>query len=159
MNRLLMSGLALAVITGGAFAQSAAPAPAGTPPAPMGMKAPPPGGPDGVNPGAGAPPPPPGGMRAGVLPPPPGGPGGMDDGPGGPPPPDGPRGHRPPPPPPKAAHFRIEHGDTAVDIKCADDEPMKACADFTLQLLDKLQAMPHPATPDQAAPDQTAPKP
>jgi hypothetical protein len=26
-------------------------------------------------------------------------------------------------------------------VKCADDEPMKACADITLQLLDKLSAM------------------
>lgn len=153
MKRIVVSGLALALLTGGAFAQAAAPAPAGSPPAPMGAKAPPPpppGGPDAMNPGLGAPPPPPpGGMRAGVRPPPPGGPGAMDDdGPGGPPPPDGPRGHRPPPPrPPKAAHFRIERGDTAVDIKCADDEPMKGCADFTLQLLDKLQAMPGPDAP------------
>lgn len=149
MNRLMISGLALALLTGGALAQAATPAPAG-------MKAPPPpGGADAMNPGAGAPPlPPPGGMRAGVRLPPPGGPGAMDDdGPGGPPPPDGPRGRRPPPSPaPKAAHFRIERGDTAVDIKCADDEPMKACAEFTLQLLDKLQAMPDPAMPGRDVP-------
>ncbi len=123
MKRLLISGVALAILAGGALAQAAPPPPPGGPPAMPGMKAPPP--------------------------PPPGGPDAMDDGPGGPPPPPpggphggpGPGGHRPPPPS-KAAHFRIEHGDTALDIKCAEDEPMKACADLTLQLIDKLEAMP-----------------
>lgn len=64
-----------------------------------------------------------------------------------PPPPPGPRdmamrghdGHRPPPPPPsKAAHFRIEDGNTKIDIKCADDEPTKVCADVLVQIMDKL---------------------
>ncbi|MDX7951212.1 hypothetical protein P7D22_08480, partial [Lichenihabitans sp. Uapishka_5] len=59
--------------------------------------------------------------------------------------PGGPQGHRPPPPPPsRAAHFRIERGDTGLDVKCADDEPMKSCADIALQLLDKIQALPKP---------------
>jgi hypothetical protein len=52
------------------------------------------------------------------------------------------RGHRPPPPPPppsKAAHFRIEDGNTRIDLKCAEDEPMKACADLLLQVMDRLQ--------------------
>ena len=51
------------------------------------------------------------------------------------------RGHRPPPPPPpsKAAHFRIEDGDTKIDLKCAEDEPMKACADLLIQVMDRLQ--------------------
>lgn len=53
----------------------------------------------------------------------------------------GPMGHRPPPPPPpsKAAHFRIETGDIKIDIKCAEDEPTKACADEVNQILDRLQ--------------------
>ncbi len=46
------------------------------------------------------------------------------------------------PSPSKAARFHIETGDADVGIKCADDEPMKACADFTLQVLDKLAGMP-----------------
>ena len=46
------------------------------------------------------------------------------------------------PPPSKAARFHIETGEADIGIKCADDEPMKACADFTLQLLDKIAAMP-----------------
>jgi len=52
------------------------------------------------------------------------------------------RHHRqmPPPPPSKAAHFRVENGGTKIDIKCADDEPTKVCADVLLQLIDKLAA-------------------
>ncbi|NEU13269.1 hypothetical protein G3T14_14175 [Methylobacterium sp. BTF04] len=79
--------------------------------------------------------------------PPPGGPRpGPEAGAPPPPPPGGPRRNpdAPPPPPPKAAHFRLERGDTAVDVKCADDEPMRACADITQQLLDKLTGMPKP---------------
>lgn len=121
MNKLIVAGLALTLLAGGALAQTAAPAPAPVAP-PMGAKAPPP------------PPPPPGDAA-------------MDDGgPGAPPPPPGgPHGHHPPPPPPsKAAHFRLEHGDTALDVKCAEDESMKACADIALQLLDKVQVAPKP---------------
>jgi hypothetical protein len=29
-----------------------------------------------------------------------------------------------------------------VDVKCTDDESMKTCADITLQILDKLAALP-----------------
>jgi hypothetical protein len=43
-----------------------------------------------------------------------------------------------PPPPSKAAHFRIEQGDNAIDVKCADEEPMRACADIAMQFLDRL---------------------
>lgn len=38
----------------------------------------------------------------------------------------------------KAAHFRFRKGDAMVDIKCAEDEPMKACVDASSSLLDKL---------------------
>ncbi|MGO7881434.1 hypothetical protein ACC721_37370, partial [Rhizobium ruizarguesonis] len=45
------------------------------------------------------------------------------------------RGHRPLlPPPSKAAHFRIEDVNTKIDLPCAADEPMKACADLLLQV-------------------------
>lgn len=94
-------------------------------------------------------PPPPDGMRggpeAGAPPPPP--PGGRRPSPeaGAPPPPGAPRrgpdAPPPPPPPPKGAHLRFERGDARIDVKCADDEPMKACADITLQLLDKLSTL------------------
>ncbi|MFF2319505.1 hypothetical protein ACFVTJ_00475 [Agrobacterium sp. NPDC058088] len=44
----------------------------------------------------------------------------------------------PPPPPSKAAHFWIEDGERKIDVKCADDEPMKACADIMMQIIDKM---------------------
>jgi len=42
------------------------------------------------------------------------------------------------PPSTKAAHFRVEQGDNAIDVKCADEEPMRACADIAMQFLDRL---------------------
>lgn len=123
MKRYILSAIAFAALTGTALAQQppAPPAPAGTPPA----------------------------ADAVMPPPPPGGPAGPEDH-AGPPPrgpegPMGPHGHRPPPPPPpsKAAHFRVEDGDTRIDIKCADDEPMKSCADILLQVIDRLNGPTH----------------
>ncbi|MBX5157989.1 hypothetical protein HJB86_28840 [Rhizobium sp. NZLR3b] len=137
MQRLLLSGLALAALAGTAFAQQPpAPPPAGAPPVAADPASPPP-----------PPPPPASGDNEPMT-------GGPDARPG-----DRPddrwhgsrgdmgfrddrgfRGHRPPPPPPsKAAHFRIEDGDTRIDLKCAEDEPMKACADLLLQVMDRLQ--------------------
>ncbi|MEE7489076.1 hypothetical protein MOTC310_00690 [Methylobacterium oryzae] len=52
-------------------------------------------------------------------------------------PPDGPP---PPPPPSRAAHIVLERGDARVDVKCADDDTTKACADVSLQMLDRLAA-------------------
>jgi hypothetical protein len=54
------------------------------------------------------------------------------------PPAGGPLGGGLPQPPSKAAHFRVEQGDNAIDVKCADEEPMRACADIAMQLLDRL---------------------
>jgi len=120
MKALLISSLAIAVLVGGAWAQTPPPPPSAPSPS-IGVAAPPPpptGGPDAMN------------ARPGVSPLPAG----------------GPRDPRTPPPPPpsRAAHFRIQHGDTFVEVKCADDEAAKTCADFTLQLLDRVQA---PAKP------------
>lgn len=118
-GKTMILGAAALLCATAAFAQ--------TPPPP------PPGGP---GPEAGAPPPPP----------PPGGPRGREAGAPPPPPPSGPRrgpdGPPPPPPPPKAAHFRLEKGDAALDVKCDDSEPMRACADIAIQLLDKLATLP-----------------
>jgi cysteine synthase len=44
----------------------------------------------------------------------------------------------------KGAHIILRDGDAMVDVKCADDEPMKMCADLTLQILEKLVALPKP---------------
>jgi hypothetical protein len=135
MKTLLLSGFALAMLTGGALAQAS-----GQPPAPpaSGLAAPLP------PPAPGLAPPPP--APPGALPPPvrPGDEADDMDGPPPPPPPGGPRGQRPPPPPQRAAHFRLQRGDALLDVKCADEEPMKACADLALQMVDRLQALPKP---------------
>ncbi|MBY2906547.1 hypothetical protein HF263_05425 [Rhizobium leguminosarum] len=133
MQRLLLSGLALAALAGTAFAQQPpAPPSAGTPPA-------------AAEPGSPPPPPSPSTPDDDEQ---------MTDRPDARPG-DRPeyrwhgrrgdmgfrgfRGHRPPPPPSKAAHFRIEDGNTRIDLKCAEDEPMKVCADLLLQVMDRLQ--------------------
>ena len=98
---------------------------------------------------AAAPPPPPPGAGAPQA----GGPGMEERGPRGPMGPMGGPGmeehfgwrHRMamrhmPPPPSKAAHFRLRKGDAAVDVKCADDEPTKACVDAAAVLMDKAAA-------------------
>ena len=42
----------------------------------------------------------------------------------------------------KAARFEFSRGETEVDIKCAEDEPMRACAEAAGMLLDKLATQP-----------------
>jgi hypothetical protein len=61
-----------------------------------------------------------------------------------PPPPEG--AAPPPPPPPKGAHLRIEQGENLVDLKCADDEPTRACADVAMTFLDRLGITPSRTT-------------
>lgn len=130
MNRLALATGGLMLLTLGAFAQD---------------QPPPPPAPDAPSTDMAAPPPPPGAE-----------PGQADDDMAPPPPPrgKGPREERgprrgrdgdrgpPPPPPSKAAHFRLEKGDMKIDVKCADDEPAKACAEITLQLIDRIAPKP-----------------
>jgi hypothetical protein len=59
---------------------------------------------------------------------------------GGPPP----AAAKVPPSPSKGAHIILQDGDAAVNVKCADDEPMKVCAEITLQILEKLVSLPKP---------------
>jgi hypothetical protein len=45
----------------------------------------------------------------------------------------------------KAGRIRVDidsDGATAVDVKCAEDEPMRACADLTKEIVDKIGAVP-----------------
>jgi hypothetical protein len=45
----------------------------------------------------------------------------------------------------KAGRIRVDidsDGTTAVDVKCAEDEPMRACADLTKEIVDKIRAIP-----------------
>jgi hypothetical protein len=44
------------------------------------------------------------------------------------------------PPPPKGAFFHLQRGDAQIAVKCADDEPTKACIEAVSQLLDKVTA-------------------
>lgn len=72
--------------------------------------------------------------------------GGAQTPPAPPPPPGGVRpmhghGHmHPPSPPPRGARFHAhaDRGETRVDVRCAENEPMRACVDAANVLLDKL---------------------
>jgi hypothetical protein len=61
-----------------------------------------------------------------------------------PPPPPGPRGpgadmgHRPPPSE-RGARIHVENGRTRVDLRCANSDSTKECADALVQILDRLQ--------------------
>ena len=41
-------------------------------------------------------------------------------------------------PSPRRARFHIRRGDTRVDVRCAENEPTRACVDAAVTLLDKL---------------------
>ncbi|MET0359652.1 MAG: hypothetical protein ABW055_09475 [Pararhizobium sp.] len=107
---LLLAGLSLSLAAGAAVAQETPPPPPAPPAATDAMTPPPP---------------------------PPGGPRGPEEARKGDKGPRGPEGHRPPPPS-KAAHYRVETDDVKIDLKCADDEPAKACADLLMSTIDKL---------------------
>jgi hypothetical protein len=50
-------------------------------------------------------------------------------------------GHPPPPPPrDRAGGIHIRDGRIEIDIKCTAGEPMKACSDTALQILDRLKS-------------------
>ena len=133
MKAWLLSGFVIALLTGGAFAQ----ANGQPPPSAPGMAAPPP-----SAPGLAPPPPPPFGESPPSVSPD----AEADDM-------DGLRRRRLPvapvlevsaPLPERAAHFRLQRGDALIDVKCADEEPMKACAELALQMVDRLQAPTRP---------------
>ncbi|UFW85922.1 hypothetical protein BjapCC829_39480 [Bradyrhizobium barranii] len=45
----------------------------------------------------------------------------------------------------KAGRIRVDidgEGTTTVDVRCADDEPMRACADLTKEIVDKIRTLP-----------------
>ena len=141
MKTLLVSAALFGLLAGAAGAQDVtaptpgAPAPVpGAPAAPRGYGFAP-----AASPGCGlaqaAPPMVGATVDRGALPPPPPS-GAPRPGPGGdrgaPPPPPPP----PSPPPSQAAHFRLESGGAVLEVKCADAEPMQACAQIALQLLD-----------------------
>jgi hypothetical protein len=45
----------------------------------------------------------------------------------------------------KAGRIRVDidsEGATTVDVKCAEDEPMRSCADLTKEIVDKIRTAP-----------------
>ena len=45
----------------------------------------------------------------------------------------------------KAGRIKVDidgEGATTVDVKCAEDEPMRACADLTKEIVDKIRTAP-----------------
>ena len=45
----------------------------------------------------------------------------------------------------KAGRIRVDidsDGATTVDVKCAEDEPMRACADLTKEIVEQIRAVP-----------------
>lgn len=117
MKRFLLAGLALSVLAGTAIAQTPPPPPGAEQAAPapddasMSPRV------DADDDDDAAPPPPPRDVREHR--------------------PMRPDGHRPPPS--RAAHFHIKSGDTKIDVKCAENEPMKVCADLLMQILDRVE--------------------
>ena len=58
----------------------------------------------------------------------------------------------------RAAVFRFRSGRAGFMVKCAEDEPMRACVDATLMLLDKVRSLPQPG-PGEGAGSATPPAP
>jgi hypothetical protein len=45
----------------------------------------------------------------------------------------------------KAGRIKVDidsEGATTVDVKCAEDEPMRSCADLTKEIVDKIRTVP-----------------
>jgi hypothetical protein len=49
--------------------------------------------------------------------------------------------------PGRGARFMLRNGDAVVAVRCDGSEPMRACVDATLTLLDRVRSLPPPASP------------
>jgi hypothetical protein len=49
--------------------------------------------------------------------------------------------------PGRGARFMVRHGDAVVRVRCDGSEPMRACVDATLTLLDRVRSLPPAPTP------------
>lgn len=47
-------------------------------------------------------------------------------------------------PPSRAAAFHIERGDISIGVRCPESEPMRACVDAAIALMDKANTMTTP---------------
>ena len=48
--------------------------------------------------------------------------------------------------PGRGARFLVRHGDAVVRVRCDGSEPMRACVDATLALLDRVRLLPPAST-------------
>src|SRR3954463_2481487 len=79
---------------------------------------------------------------------------------------DGPRGPREDEPgrrgPGRGAGFRLQSGDTRLEVRCSPDESMRACVEAATTLLDRARALSNPPVsttpPASPAPGATAPR-
>ena len=58
--------------------------------------------------------------------------------------------------PGRGARFMLRNGDAVVAVRCDGSEPMRACVDATLTLLERVRSMP-PAPPLGSGPSSTQP--
>jgi hypothetical protein len=56
----------------------------------------------------------------------------------------------------RGARFMVRNGDAVVAVRCDGSEPMRACVDATLTLLDRVRSMP-PAPTSGPGPGSTQP--
>jgi hypothetical protein len=56
----------------------------------------------------------------------------------------------------RGARFMVRNGDAVVAVRCDGSEPMRACVDATLTLLDRVRSMP-PAPTSSPGPGSTQP--
>jgi hypothetical protein len=49
--------------------------------------------------------------------------------------------------PGRGARFMLRNGDAVVAVRCDGSEPMRACVDATLTLLDRVRSLPPSASP------------
>jgi hypothetical protein len=95
-------------------------------------------------------PPPPQQAQPGGPPPPGPGPQARGPMPPGYPPGEGQPGMYGPPrgwrhgPPSRAAAFHIERGNISIGVRCAESEPMRACVDAAIALMDKANTLTTP---------------
>src|SRR4051794_4761321 len=47
----------------------------------------------------------------------------------------------------RGARFMLRNGDAVVAVRCDGSEPMRACVDATLTLLDRVRSLPPAASP------------
>ncbi|RWX75698.1 hypothetical protein EPK99_18590 [Neorhizobium lilium] len=58
----------------------------------------------------------------------------------------------------RGARFHIEDGQSKIDLRCPDGEPMRECADVLLLIIDRVQAKGSPNETEQRDDDRYQPR-